>query len=199
MRATKGQHKALDPFDQPEPPKKRGKKGKKAAQEPEPEEEIIRCVCGATEQDEDSGEPWIACEQCSAWQHNVCMGVSRFQEDLKDMDYWCEKCRPENHRPLLEAMARGEKLWEKRRKEYEEDLANEEAAAKEKKKKGGKKGKGKRASETKEEPEPSPVPEPPKKETKAVAAGKRKARDESQEKEPKVWSDLHPDPLFWPS
>lgn len=184
MRATKGQHKALD-FDQPEPPKKRGKKGKKAAQEPEPEEEIIRCVCGATEQDEDSGEPWIACEECSAWQHNICMGVSRYSEDLKDIDYWCEICRPEDHKPLLDAMARGEKLWETRRRQYEEELAKEEAAAKEKKKKGSKKGKGKRTSDPKEEPEPSPAPEP-KKEAKAAAVGKRKARDESQDKEPKV-------------
>ncbi|KAH8902059.1 SPOC-domain-containing protein [Coniochaeta sp. PMI_546] len=182
VRATKGQHKALDSFDQPiEPPKKRGKKGKKAAQEPE--EEIIRCVCGATEQDEDSGEPWIACEQCSAWQHNVCMGISRYSEDVKDLDYWCEKCRPEDHKELLEALDRGEKLWETRRRAYEEELAEEEVAEK-KKKKGSKKAKGKRTSESKEEPKQSPVPEA-KKETKAAVAGKRKARDESQEKESK--------------
>ncbi|OIW25456.1 SPOC-domain-containing protein [Coniochaeta ligniaria NRRL 30616] len=182
VRATKGQHKALDSFDQPiEPPKKRGKKGKKAAQEPE--EEIIRCVCGATEQDEDSGEPWIACEQCSAWQHNVCMGISRYSEDVKDLDYWCEICRPEDHKELLEALDRGEKLWETRRRAYEEELAEEEAAEK-KKKKGPKKAKGKRISDPKEEPKQSPAPEA-KKEAKPAAAGKRKARDESQEKEPK--------------
>ncbi|KAK3360809.1 temperature dependent protein affecting M2 dsRNA replication-domain-containing protein [Lasiosphaeria ovina] len=75
VRATKGQHKALEQLDQAvDTPKRRGKKGKKAAPEPEePEEEVIPCVCGATEQDEDSGEPWIACDQCGAWQHNICM------------------------------------------------------------------------------------------------------------------------------
>jgi hypothetical protein len=171
-----------------EAPKKRGKKGKKATQEPE--EEIIRCVCGATEQDEDSGEPWIACEQCSAWQHNICMGISRYSEDVKDLDYWCEKCRPEDHKELLEALDRGEKLWETRRRAYEEELAEEEAAEK-KKKKGPKKTKGKRVSDPKEEPKQSPVPDA-KKETKVAAVGKRKARDESQEKESKVWTDFCP-------
>lgn len=182
MRATKGQHKALDSFDLPvEPVKKRGKKGKKAAPEPEeePEEEIIRCVCGATEQDEDSGEPWVACDQCSAWQHNICVGVSRFGEDLEDTKYFCEICRPEDHKELLDGIARGEKPWEERRKAYEEEIA------KEKKKKGSKKAKGKRLSDPKEDQKQSPAPEP-KKETKAAPAGKRKTRDESQEKESKV-------------
>ena len=107
------------------------------------------------------------------------MGISRYSEDLEDLKYFCEICRPEDHKELLEGMARGEKPWETRRKAYEEEVA------KEKKKKGSKKGKGKRLSDPKEEPKQSPVPEP-KKETKVAPAGKRKARDESQDKEPKV-------------
>ncbi|KAK4198725.1 SPOC domain-containing protein [Triangularia verruculosa] len=191
VRATKGQHKAHEQLDQlVEPPKKRtggSKKGKKAAPEPEePEEEIIRCVCGATEQDEDSGEPWIACDTCTAWQHNICMGISRFAEDIPK-NYWCEQCKPENHKELLAALERGEKLWETRRKNEEE---------KSKKKKGTKKGK-KRTSDLKEEesrtpqqspppPPPPPAPEPKKEKEPKVSGQKRKTVDGAQEKETKL-------------
>jgi hypothetical protein len=184
VRATKGQHKALEQLDQPiEAPKRRGtKKSKKTAPEPEePEEEIIRCVCGATEQDEDSGEPWIACDQCGAWQHNICMGMSQYTEDLPK-EYFCEVCRPENHKELLAGIAQGEKPWEARRRAYEEEKA-------EKKKKGPKKGK-KRTSDLKEDASqkskqsPPPPPEP-KKDTKAGGV-KRKNGDGPQEKESKV-------------
>ncbi|KAK3303676.1 transcription factor S-II, central domain-containing protein [Chaetomium strumarium] len=185
VRATKGQHKALEQLDQAiETPKKRGgtKKSKKAAPEPEePEEEIIRCVCGATEQDEDSGEPWIACDQCGAWQHNICMGMSQYTEDLPK-EYFCELCRPENHRELLAGIAKGEKPWEARRKAYEEEKA-------EKKKKGPKKGK-KRASDLKDEASqkskqsPPPPPSEPKKDVKGAGA-KRKNADGGQDKETK--------------
>ncbi|KAH8882238.1 SPOC-domain-containing protein [Thozetella sp. PMI_491] len=190
VRATKGQHKALEQLDNPpEAPKRRGaKKGKKAAAQEEPEEEVIRCVCGATEQDDHSDEAWIACDSCGAWQHNVCMGMSQFEEDL-DRDYFCELCKPENHKELLESIERGEKLWEVRRKAHEE-----EAEAK-KKKKGGKKGKGKRVSDPKEEatakkkqsPAPAVTPTPPeptKKEPKAASA-KRKASEAPPEKDTK--------------
>lgn len=100
VRATKGQHtKSLDQLDQPaEPSKKRG--GKKASakkvssQEPsaeEEEEDVIRCVCGATEQDDSAGEDWIACSDCEAWQHNVCMGITTDKDILENMEYWCER------------------------------------------------------------------------------------------------------------
>ncbi|KAK4248245.1 SPOC domain-containing protein [Corynascus novoguineensis] len=182
VRATKGQHKALEQLDQPiEAPKRRGgsKKIKKTAPEPEePEEEIIRCVCGATEQDEDSGEPWIACDQCGAWQHNICMGMSQYTEDLPK-EYFCELCRPDNHKELLAGIAKGEKPWEARRKAYEEQKA-------EKKKKGPKKGK-KRTSDLKEDASqkskqsPPPIIEP-KKDPKAAGL-KRKNGDAAQEKD----------------
>ena len=181
MRATKGQHKALDQLDKPiEPPKRRGKKGKKAATA-EPEEEIIRCVCGATEQDEDQGEPWIACDQCGVWQHNICMGMSQYKEDLPNA-YFCELCRPQNHKELLEAVKKGEKLWEARRQAYEEEKTKKKETGKGKR--GPKKGKGKRSSEPRAPSKSSPAPEP-KTETKA-AGSKRKARDESQDKEATV-------------
>ncbi|KZL63062.1 spoc domain-containing protein [Colletotrichum incanum] len=191
VRATKGQHtKAFD--DQPiEPPKKRGRKKK---QEEEPEEEIIRCVCGATEQDGDSEEPWIACDKCTAWQHNVCMGMSVFTEDLPK-NYYCEQCAPQDHKELLSAMAEGERPWETRRKVYEE----EQNEKKKKKKKGGRVGK--RASDPKEdlsqdtrsnkaEDSPAPSETKEKKDKKdsvsKAATGKRKARDDTLEKDAKT-------------
>ncbi|TEA19539.1 Transcription factor BYE1 [Colletotrichum sidae] len=188
VRATKGQHtKAFD--DQPiEPPKKRGRKKKQQEKEPEEdEEEIIRCVCGATEQDGDSEEPWIACDKCTAWQHNVCMGMSVFTEDLPK-NYYCEQCAPQDHKELLAAMERGERPWEARRKAYE-DEQNE----KKKRKKKGPRGGGKRASDLKEdlsqetrsnkaEDSPAPSEAKDKKEKKDAgskgAGGKRKARDD---------------------
>lgn len=186
VRATKGQHKALEAQDQPiEAPKRRGKKSKKAAPEPEePEEEIIRCVCGAKDQEStDPNEPWIACDTCGAWQHNICMGMSQYTEDLPK-EYFCEQCRPENHKELLDGMKKGEKPWEARRKAYEEE--------KDQKKKRGKKGSKKRASDPKEEvaqasqkSKQSPAPEA-KKESKSAAGQKRKVADGAPDKEPKA-------------
>ncbi|KUI73554.1 Transcription factor bye1 [Cytospora mali] len=146
VRSTKGQHKALEALDQPIEPKRRGsKKSNKKLAEPEPEEEeFIRCVCGATSQEgyaED--EPWIGCENCGAWQHNVCVGMSIFGEDLEDVTYYCEQCKPEDHKKLVAEIERGEKPWVERRRKYEEDKAEEDEK---KKKKGFKRGK-KRLSE----------------------------------------------------
>ncbi|KAI1189791.1 hypothetical protein F5B17DRAFT_390073 [Nemania serpens] len=190
VRATKGQHtKAFDQLENgPEPPKRRQtkKNTKKSAEKEDKhddDEEIIRCICGATTQDDDdANEPWIACDKCGAWQHNVCMGMSVFTEDLTK-DYFCEKCAPQDHKETLEAIKRGEKPWEDRRQRYEDEK---------KRKKGGKKGKGKRVSDHKERASPgaasakpklSPPPPDVKKEEPAQepqAKGKRKSRDHSQ-------------------
>ncbi|KAF2999642.1 hypothetical protein E8E14_006522 [Neopestalotiopsis sp. 37M] len=193
-RATKGQHtKAFDQLENPQAPKKKAtaaaastsKKSKKVEKEEKEEEvedeEIIRCACGATTQeDDDPNEPWIACEQCGAWQHNVCMGMSVFDEDLPK-EYFCEQCRPEDHKELLAATAKGEQLWITRRQKHEEESK--------KKKSGGKKGK-KRASDTKEKDRSSPAasattkskasPAPEVKKEDESAKAKRKSRDHSQ-------------------
>ncbi|RSL91229.1 hypothetical protein CEP52_014326 [Fusarium oligoseptatum] len=192
VRATKGQHtKSFDELEPATVPKRRQtKKTKKAkeqeqeqeqqqGQEEDEEDELIRCVCGATEQDEDSGEAWIACETCGAWQHNVCVGVSSFDDEIPE-HYWCEQCRPEDHKELLDGMAKGEKPWEARRQAHEEAK---------KKKRGGRKGKSKRHSETKDEDKskakPSPVPDAPK-EKKETKTGKRKAREDSHDTDGKT-------------
>lgn len=146
---------------------------------------MIRCVCGATEQDDDSGEPWIACDTCGAWQHNVCVGISPYTEDVPK-NYWCEQCEPDMHKELLEGIAKGEKPWEPRRAAY---LADTDGG---KKKKKGKRGRGRRVSDQKDkEGTPSvkgktpPVQDKEKKEP-AKQTGKRKSRDESQDVESKV-------------
>ncbi|KAI1757995.1 hypothetical protein F4782DRAFT_475967 [Xylaria castorea] len=194
VRATKGQHtKAFDQLENgPEPPKRRQtkKSTKKAAEKEdkhEEDEEIIRCICGATTQDDDdANEPWIACDKCGAWQHNVCVGMSVFTEDLTK-DYFCEQCSPQDHKETLEAIKRGEKPWEDRRQKYEDEK---------KRKKGGKKGKGKRVSDHKEraspsaasaKPKPSPTPDVKKEEPaqEPQSKGKRKSRDHSQGPAPK--------------
>ncbi|KFY11376.1 hypothetical protein V492_04504 [Pseudogymnoascus sp. VKM F-4246] len=200
VRATKGQHtKSLDQLDQPaEQSKKRG--GKKASakkvssQEPsaeeEEEEDVIRCVCGATEQDDSAGEDWIACSDCEAWQHNVCMGITTDKDVLENMEYWCERCKPENHKELLDSMARGEKLWETRLK------IHDQAVLEAQKNKRGRKGKGKRVSEVRAEtpqngksktPDAQPETKKEKKEPASRAGStKRKTRDESHDDALKV-------------
>lgn len=188
VRATKGQH--TKSFDELEPaaPKRRQTKKTKKAQEQEQEaqddqDEIIRCVCGATEQDEDSGEAWISCETCYAWQHNVCVGVSSYEDEIPD-NYWCEKCRPEDHKELLEGIKRGEKPWEERRRAHEEK----------KRRKGGRKPKGGRKSDSKEpdkekdaktKAKPSPAPDT-KEKKETPFKGKRKAREDSHDTDGKV-------------
>jgi hypothetical protein len=147
VRATKGQHtKSLDLLDQPAEPKKRASK-KAAAKKEEvvEEEEIIRCVCGVTEQDDESDEDWIACETCSAWQHNVCMGVTTDSSLLESLHYWCEQCHPQDHKELLDGIAQGRKPWEERRRAYEQAELEAQKAKK------GKKGKAKRTSDQKAE------------------------------------------------
>lgn len=194
VRATKGQHtKSFDELEPATAPKRRQtkktKKAKEAEQEQEQEEdqeeEIIRCVCGATEQDEDSGEAWIACETCGAWQHNVCVGVSSYDDEIPE-HYWCEQCRPQDHKVLLDGMAKGEKPWEARRKSHEEE-------AEKKKKKGSRKSKSKRTSDPKEELEKSanakakasPAPDATKEKKEPAKSAKRKSREDSHDTEGK--------------
>lgn len=136
-----------------QPKKKSTKKGgnKKAAasREASPAVEaneagdIIRCVCGATTQDDDEeGEGWVACEKCATWQHNVCMGIPT--ENVEDLpDYYCENCRPDLHQELLAAIERGEEIWITRREAHEAA----KKARKNRKGKGG--GTKKRKSEAK--------------------------------------------------
>jgi hypothetical protein len=144
VRATKGQHTKNDddillPPSSNKGGSKSSKKGsQKASADPSDNEEgeddsIIRCVCGATADDE--GWPMICCDRCEAWQHNLCMGISERDEELPEK-YYCEVCKPAAHRELLGAMKRGERPWAARKAERIE----------EERRKRQKKGKGSRKS-----------------------------------------------------
>jgi PHD-finger len=167
-RATKGQHTknqelesppaaaaAPPPPAPPAPPppvSKQGKKSKKSKHSEEPSDDeddsVIRCICGATE--DDDGWMMISCEKCTAWQHNLCMGITEDPDKLPEK-YFCEQCRPQDHKELLAAMARGEKPWEERIA-----LRKEEERIKSKKGKKGGKARGGRQSGA--EPETTPKP-----------------------------------------
>lgn len=151
-RATKGQHKNLELVADAPAKKSKAKKEKlaKPSTEPTPEEEegeeIIRCICGEYEEEEDVERDMICCDQCLAWQHNDCMGLS-FAKGEEPDQYYCEKCNPAGHKDLLDRMARGEKPWE----EVAERRRQEAEALKASRRKKGKKGKRGRLSVSKSE------------------------------------------------
>ncbi|KAF2772341.1 hypothetical protein EJ03DRAFT_334157 [Teratosphaeria nubilosa] len=121
-RATKGQHNKAS--SSPAPDAKKGKaaasstKGKKSAKKEQPEEEEdeeedIRCICG--DDNPDDKRPFISCDACTVWQHNVCMGMPEDDDDVPE-HYFCEQCKPDEHWETLTAMEKGEKIWETRAK-----------------------------------------------------------------------------------
>ena len=120
----------------------------------------------------------ICCDKCSAWQHNICMGLSD-DDDLLPDSYFCEQCKPQDHKETLAAIARGEKPWEEREARHERD----EEETKSKKRKGGKKGKGGRASEVKETQETEASPSP------AAAKPAQLVPDSTQKR--KLPSEIH--------
>jgi hypothetical protein len=75
------------------------------------DDEICRCICG--DNNFTAKRPWIQCTACELWQHNECMNVSVFDDELGD-HYWCEECDEETHAELLAALRRGERPWEAR-------------------------------------------------------------------------------------
>jgi PHD-finger len=175
-RATKGQYtKDRDINDEATSKRQgKGKKGRgKAETEPsgDEEDEYIRCVCGHYEPEEESERSMICCDTCSAWQHNDCMGLPD-DPSYAPPEYFCEQCKPENHKGLLAGMARGEKPWEEVGKRREAAEAEKLA-----KKKGPKKGRksGARASEDVEATPPG---------KKGVNGQKRKLEEASNGFEP---------------
>ncbi|KAL9586147.1 MAG: hypothetical protein Q9203_003957 [Teloschistes exilis] len=160
-RATKGQHtKNFEPADTPTTKRGRKGKGSKAAKQVAAEatqedegDAIIRCICGYVEEDEDDERKMIVCDKCEAWQHNECMEMSLDDNELPDQ-YFCEQCRPDLHRALLDKVANGLRPWEERAKQRE--LEEEQERERKRKKKGKKPG---RPSNVKPIPQPAPAPE----------------------------------------
>ncbi|PYH44133.1 putative PHD finger domain protein [Aspergillus saccharolyticus JOP 1030-1] len=155
-RSTKGQHKNLDMITETPAKKTKAKaqpkeKPAKPSVEPTPapseEEEIIRCICGEYEEEEDVERDMICCDRCSAWQHNDCMGLT-FAKGEEPDEYFCEQCKPENHPVLLEKIARGEKPWEEAAERRRIEAEEKKASRRKKGKKGGRRG---RQSEAKVE------------------------------------------------
>jgi hypothetical protein len=104
----------------------------------------IRCVCGTTQDIEDTEESWLICDSCECRQHSVCMGISIVGGKLPS-HYNCELCSPDAHKELLGATARGINLWEDRRKLHTQK-ANEEGTPKYREKKARNSGKNRRQS-----------------------------------------------------
>jgi hypothetical protein len=116
---------------------------------------------------------------------------------LDSLNYWCEQCKPENHKELLDGIAQGRKPWEERRRAYEQAELEAEKAKK------AKKGKAKRASDQVVEvvqngkaaqAEPTADAKKEKEKEKKEALGrtgstKRKAKDDPVEDPAKVCLD----------
>ncbi|KAI9893969.1 MAG: hypothetical protein M1814_004739 [Vezdaea aestivalis] len=193
-RATKGQHtKAFEP-PAPQPSKRRKVKRDDPEEveveaETQGEEDVIRCICGVTEELEDDDRMMICCDNCSTWQHNVCMGVTEVKKDIPN-SFLCERCDTVTHKELREQIAHGEKPWEERLR-----IREEQKGQKGRKKKGAKKAAPKsRASDAKSEADRSfdggeaadslandhdmqDEKEPEMQKGKQRRAGKRKAED----------------------
>ncbi len=54
------------------------------------DDSVTRCPCG------DSGPEglMVQCEECSVWQHTVCMNLSKASLPT---NYYCELCSPDGH------------------------------------------------------------------------------------------------------
>ena len=173
-RATKGQHtKDREPSEEATSKRKvkKGKGGRKAAQDDDEEDEenaYVRCVCGIYEEEEEVERSMICCDNCSAWQHNDCMSLPD-DPNYSPETYYCEQCKPEDHKELLAAIERGEKPWEEAARKREAA-----AALKPKKGKRGRKSAASRASQDVEDGTP------------ARSGQKRKVEDETPAPEVKV-------------
>ncbi|KAK4506342.1 hypothetical protein PRZ48_000072 [Zasmidium cellare] len=192
-RATKGQHKnaSSSPAPNPKPAKAAPKsKAPKKSAEPEPQddddEEVIRCICGNSNPKDKRA--FIGCDACTVWQHNVCMGIPDEEEDVPD-HYFCEECRPEEHEETIQALQRGEKIWETRNKLYQ----NEKKMSKSRKSKG-KQGEEYRPAWLKKDIAPQPPADPAPTPAPATNGKQESNNKRKREEEPAPESEAKPAP-----
>ncbi|KAK5113211.1 hypothetical protein LTR62_003547 [Meristemomyces frigidus] len=122
VRATKGQHTKASSSPAPQtkqkPTKGSAKSKSKKKQDDEEDagdEDAIRCICG--NDDPDDKRPFIGCDACSVWQHNICMGMPEDDSEVPE-HYFCEVCKPDEHVETLAALANGDRIWETRTSKY---------------------------------------------------------------------------------
>lgn len=94
---------------------------------------------------------FIACDNCSAWQHNDCMGIGAVEDDIP---YQCEQCSPDDHTEFYELRKSGLMPEQIATRRQEEADSRREEEAKARRQKKGKKGKS-RQSAVSTKPEPS--------------------------------------------
>ncbi|KAL9113892.1 MAG: hypothetical protein Q9227_002026 [Pyrenula ochraceoflavens] len=169
-RATKGVNTKERDIPEDAAPKRKGKAKKKQPDEDGviiQGDEKIRCICGQYEEEEDEPRDMICCDKCEVWQHNDCMGLPATWQPKQ---YFCERCRPEKHKDLLAAVAKGERPWEETARQREVG-ANAEPDKKQKK---GKKGRKSGARPSDVQSQDSLETTTPQKENVAPAGQKRK-------------------------
>ncbi|KAI8064580.1 hypothetical protein BC940DRAFT_305433 [Gongronella butleri] len=90
-----------------EPPKKRKRRTKAqmladAQKDEEDDVWMFRCLCGVQGQNLDDGEPMVACEKCSEWQHMACLQKSHQiptnAAALEAFTFVCHRCLSEEER-----------------------------------------------------------------------------------------------------
>ncbi|KAH0407214.1 hypothetical protein KCU90_g23216, partial [Aureobasidium melanogenum] len=151
-------------------------------------DEVIRCVCGDTKDDE-VGRQYVSCDTCEVWQHNVCMGVP-LEEENQPEHYFCELCAPNDHKELLDALKRGEKLWQTRIAEHEAEKRrkrNEKKRPKNRQQKAARQSEVKSEAPASEQTSPAPTASAsipaPSQDSAPAAGSKRKFEEETPQKE----------------
>ena len=101
------------------------------------------------------------------------MGMPEDDEDVPD-SYLCERCGPDDHKETLQAMERGEKIWEVRNKIY----ANEKKMSK------NRKGRSVKPGWLKKDVPDAEEQQEVKEETPSLEAGSKRKRGEEVKEEP---------------
>jgi hypothetical protein len=75
--------------------------------ETEQEVGVVRCVCGATEDDD---KPMTCCGKCETWQHSACVAphlIGKSEAELEEVSFRCTVCDPYAHRHVLQKVRAG--------------------------------------------------------------------------------------------